>query len=203
MPNVAKILSFAISFLFLEALLVTQTAKATEIAEAVLEIVGCSLLKDDRARLACFDKASATLKSAGIPASPITANTKEILSSFAPGDFKVVDPDDIHVAPRKFIGKPIEIRGVRCFYADKDDYRCITPSRLTTAVFGRSISPTIERDALEGDCGAIKRLESPACRKTIRVVLTDYSQDAPSAFAKRIVVTAPVIEIVPIARTRR
>jgi hypothetical protein len=95
---------------------------AEDVVEAVMQVVGCAPLKDDKDRLACFDKAAATLKTAGVPSGPETANTRDIVSSFAPGDFKVVDPDDIHVAPRKFVGKPIETRNVRCFYADKNDY---------------------------------------------------------------------------------
>jgi hypothetical protein len=97
-----------------------------------------------------------------VPSGPETANTREIVASFAPGDFKVVDPDDIHVAPQKFVGKPIEIRNVRCFYADKDDYRCMAPSRgMVTAVFATSVGPANEKEALETDCGAIKKIESP------------------------------------------
>jgi hypothetical protein len=115
-----------------------------------------------------------------------------------------VDPDDIHVAPRKFVGRPIEIRNVRCFYADKDDYRCLAPSRgMVTAVFARSVGPANEKETLETDCGAIKKIESLACRRTIRIVPADFGEDAPNAFAKRIVVKVANIEIVPATRAPR
>jgi hypothetical protein len=181
-----------------------QPALAEDAVEAVMQVVGCSPLKDDKDRLACFDKAAATLKTAGVPSGPETANTREIVSSFAPGDFKVVDPDDIHVAPRKFVGKPIEIRNAKCFYADKDDYRCMAPSRgMVTTVFATSVGPANEKEALETDCGAIKKIDSPACRRTIRIVPVDFAEDAPNAFAKRIVVKVANIEIIPAARSRQ
>ncbi|KRP88638.1 hypothetical protein AOQ73_27955 [Bradyrhizobium pachyrhizi] len=135
---------------------------ASDAVEAVMQVVGCTGTKDDKDRLSCFDKAAAALKTAGVPSGPETANTKDIVTSFSPSDFKVVDPDDVHVAPGKFIGKPIEIRNVRCFYADRDDYRCSMPSRgMVTVVFAKSIEPANERDTLENDCGAIKRLSLP------------------------------------------
>src|ERR1700730_14227044 len=83
----------------------TQPALAGDVVEAVMEIVGCAPLKDDKDRLSCFDKAAVSLKTAGVPSGPETANTKELVASFSPSDFKIADPDDIHVAPRKFIGK--------------------------------------------------------------------------------------------------
>jgi hypothetical protein len=181
-----------------------RPAAAADVVEAVLGVMGCSGVKDDKDRLACFDKAATILKTAGVPSETETANTKELVSAFGPNDFKVVDPDDVHVAPRKFIGKPIELKNVRCFYADKNDYRCIAPSqRMVTTVFAKSIGPANERDAIESDCGAIKKLEAPACRKTIRIVPIDYDEDSPNAFAKRIVVKVANIEIMPPVRSKR
>ncbi len=139
-------------------------------------VVICTALKDDKERLACFDKSASALKNAGVPNTPETANTKDIVNNFSPNDYKVADADDVHVAPRKFLNKPIELRGVRCFYADKDDYRCLTRSKLPTVVFSSSIGPSAEKDSLESDCGAIKKLIPPACRKTVRLVPIDYTE---------------------------
>lgn len=168
--------------------LIPRPLDAAEVVEAVMGVMGCASLKDDKERLSCFDKAVLSLKTAGVTTGPETANTKEIVSSFAAGDFKVVDPDDIHVAPRKFLGKPIELRNVRCFYADKDDYRCVSSSNLTTVIFAKSVEPSDAREALEADCGAIKKLSSPGCRKTVQIVPMEFAEDAPNAFTKRIIV---------------
>lgn len=177
---------------------------AGDAVDAVIQVVGCTATKDDKDRLSCFDKAAAALKTAGVTSGPETANTKEIVASFSPSDFKVVDPDDVHVAPGKFIGKPIEIRNVKCFYADKDDYRCSAPSRgMITVVFAASIEPANERDTLENDCGAIKKIDSPACRRNIRIVPADYGEDSPNAFAKRVIVKSAKIEVLPASRPKR
>jgi hypothetical protein len=179
-----------------------RAASPRDVVDAVIEVIGCVSIKEDKDRLLCFDKAAASLKTAGI-SGPETATTKELVSNFSPGDYKIVDPDDIHVAPSKFIGKPIELRNVKCFYADKDDYRCLTPSRLITTVFGASVGPDVERERLESDCGAIKKIDSPACRRTIRIVPLDFAEDAPTVLAKRIVVKAATIQIQPAVRSKR
>lgn len=179
------------------------SAGPSETIEALLGVEACSSVTGEKERLACFDKAAAALKRATESDDPKTANTKDIVNTFAPDDYKVVDPDDIHVAPDKFIRKPIELRGVRCFYADKDDYRCSAGSILPTVIFTDTIGPTREKDDIETNCGAIKKINSPACRKTIHVVPTGYNEDSPNAFAKRIILKAQSIEIVPSAKRRR
>jgi hypothetical protein len=64
-------------FCFVMFLLAAQVsirpAMAEDVVEAVMQVVGCSPLKDDKDRLACFDKAAATLKTAGVPSGPETA----------------------------------------------------------------------------------------------------------------------------------
>ncbi|MCP3460573.1 hypothetical protein [Bradyrhizobium sp. CCGUVB23] len=179
----------------------TRPALAADALEAVMQ--GCTAVKDDKVSLLCFDKAAATLKAVDVLVGPETANTKEIVTNFSPNDFKVVDPDDLHVAPEKFIGKPIEIRNVSCFYADRGDYRCAPSRGMITVVFAKSIEPAAERETLEHDCGVIKRIASPACRRNIRIVPADYAEDSPSAFAKRIVVKVKRIEVLPASRPTR
>jgi hypothetical protein len=181
----------------------SQSAKAADIVEAVAGVIDCSTTKDDKERLACFDKAATTLKSAGVSGGPATADTKEIVSSFAPDDYKAVNPDNMHVAPHKFIGKPVELRGVKCFYADRNDYRCLAPAHLLMAVFTKSIGPAAEKDLIESECGAIRKLDSPACRKTIHFVPVEYSEDNPNAFGKRVIVESMSVEIVSSARRKR
>ncbi|GLR89637.1 hypothetical protein GCM10007857_63510 [Bradyrhizobium iriomotense] len=161
-------------------------------------------MKDDKDRLSCFDKAAATRTTAGVPSGPETANTKEIVTNFSPNDFKVVDPDDLHVAPGRLIGKPIEIRNVICLYA-RDGYRCIAARRRTmiAVVFAKSVDPAAERETLESNCGAIERIESPTCQRDIRIIPTDYCEDPLNAVAKRIVLRAEKLEIQPTSRPKR
>lgn len=178
-------------------------AGADEVLDAVVGVMRCSATKDDSERLRCYDAASTALRSAGLPEAK-TADPKAVVASFSPSDYKLVDPDDLHVAPRKFIGKPVELRNVKCFYADKGDYRCLAPSRsMITTVFAKDVGPPGERDTIESDCGAVKKIDSPLCRRTIRLVPVDFSEDAPNAFAKRMVIQSATIEFVPSARAKR
>jgi hypothetical protein len=180
------------------------SAGPEDVLDSLVGVMKCTGTKDDPERLRCYDAAVVTLRTAGVADAPKTADTKEVVASFSPSDYKLVDPDDMHVAPRKFVGKPVELRNAKCFYADKDDYRCLGSSRsMITTIFAKDVGPSAEKDALENDCGAIKKLESPLCRRTIRFVPRDYDQDAPNAFAKRIVMRAATIEIVPAPRARR
>jgi hypothetical protein len=173
-----------------------------QIAASVVAVAVCSKLKSDTDRLACFDKAAEGIKNLGNEESK-TASTKEIVATYAATDFKVVDPDDVHIAPGKFIGKPIEVRNVRCLYADRSDYRCVAPSRMGTVFFVKDVSPAAAKEALETDCGAIKNLNLSKCRRVIHVVPEDFHQDLTDGYSKRTVVTAKAIEVVSGATSRQ
>lgn len=134
--------------------------------------------------------------------------TKEIVASpkasAAPTTYKVVDADDVFVAPAKYQDKPIEIRRVRCFHADKAEYRCIGTGSLTVTIFASSIRPQAEREAIEEDCGEIRKmLSSPKCLKTIRFVPAKHSEDLVSGMQKRMVVITPEIEVSAVAAKGR
>jgi hypothetical protein len=162
---------------------------------------GCWSIKEDKGRLACYDKGSPS--SEGTPAASTSveektpATTKDVLGSYGPGDYKIVDADDLYVAPKKYTGKPIEVKNMSCFYADKDEYRCIASTGLTVAVFALTVEPPAEKSALEDSCGTIKQLDKPSCRKTIRLVPLGYDSDTVNGNQKRIVLFASAIEIMP------
>jgi hypothetical protein len=106
----------------------------------------------------------------------------------------VVDPSDIFVAYSKYVGKAIEIRGVQCYYADKDDYRCVTGKHVT--FFTEDIEPQAAREAV----GEIKKaLTSSACSKTIRLTAEDISDDVISGNQTRVTVNSNSLEVVAAA----
>lgn len=170
-------------------------------------LLTCPGKKDDRERLACFD---AAMKATMPPAAeqPATTPTKEIVAAPANAAtatvYKVVDPEDVYVAPNKYEGRGVELRRMRCFHADKNEYRCVAPGAVTLAVFAPTISPDDEREKVEADCGEIKKMAtSPKCEKTIRFVPAKNVEDLVNGYRKRVVVVAPVMELSTASRGRR
>lgn len=167
----------------------------------------CAKIPKAADRLSCFDRVS---RDAGIDTSGVTleaaptVTTKEIVAPISPADYKNVDPADLRVAPNKFMGKPIELRKVHCFYADASEYRCIATSGISiVTVFGKDITPAPEKASLEADCGTIKMVDTPRCLRTIRLVPAANDQEQINAFASRVVVVTPTIEIMPQAGKKR
>lgn len=73
---------------------------------------------------------------------------------------------DFSVETSKWNDRLVEI-SLRCFYADKDEFRCLAGSgRVDFA----SISPPAARQKLENDCDSIAKLDTKACRRTVRFV---------------------------------
>ncbi|WP_139481511.1 hypothetical protein [Bradyrhizobium ivorense] len=132
-----------------------------------------------------------------------TLSIKEVVTRFSPNDFNAIDPDDLHIAPAQFIEKPVEIPNMRCIYA-VDCVRCIAlPPAMITIVFAKAIVPAAQRKALKNDCTVIRSMaQSPACQRNIRMVPTGYSETSLNAFAKRVVVTARTIEVLPTWRRK-
>ena len=155
----------------------------------------CAEISSDNIRLICFDALAKSVADA--PEGPATTNTKAAIVPAAPTTFKVVDTLDAYVAPRKFKGQGIEFRRMACFHADKDEYRCLSLTGETVIVFAKRIHPDISQAEIESECGTLKAVFSrPICRKTIRFVMADYDYDNPSPTSKRMVITAPTIEVV-------
>jgi hypothetical protein len=114
-------------------------------------------------------------------------------------EFRAVDPDDVFVAPNKYQGKPIELRRMRCFHADKDEYRCTSSNGTMLLVLARGVTPQEEKDLIEERCGEIKKITTPACLKTIRLTPVVHEEDTISGYLKRTIIGAASIEVSPSA----
>jgi hypothetical protein len=116
--------------------------------------------------------------------------------ALAESEHRVIDAADLRMAPSKYLDKPIELRRMYCYYADDEDYRCVA-SDSTLAVFAPAIESEAEKSALEANCGEMKKITSPACTKTIRLVPASNVQDHISGYMLRTVIRTETIEIVP------
>jgi hypothetical protein len=159
----------------------------------------CAEVKDDKERLACFDKAAKLLNNVFEE----DAAAKDTPPDFAPSDYKPVDAEDLYISPTKYVGKPVELSGARCLYADVNEYRCGGRSHLAVVVFAKDVGPAQAKAEVEDKCGSVKQIETAACRKTIRFVVKDVSEDALSGMTKRLVILTDKIEIVTKPSGRR
>lgn len=156
------------------------------ITPAIAAAEDCKAIQDTTKRLECYDRGGA----------PAEATTKDIVTAPASALPQTVDATDLYVAPKKYIGKRIELRRVQCFYADKDEYRCIAAADAPVLIVATDIMPTAAKDALERDCGQIKKVQTQACRRVIRFTPVVVDHDDAVAFAKRTVVVTKAIEVV-------
>jgi hypothetical protein len=157
----------------------------------------CSQERDTDVRLKCFDLIAQIVKD-GESQADKTAKTSDVLKPATPTEYRRVDSDDIHVAPRKFQGKGVELAGARCYHADLDEYRCLGAGSLPVIVFAPAITPSDAKAQIENDCGEVKKMATSAkCRKVIRFVPLKISQDDIGGAQKRSVILAETIEIVP------
>ena len=115
-------------------------------------------------------------------------------TSSAPEPPKLVDAEDLFVGSRKYANRLIMIKGMRCYYADAEDYRCIAPSGLLLAVFTGSVEPISARVWLETKCDQFKiAMTNSACVFNPSFVYTpdDVEEDVVSGFNKRKVIRPP------------
>lgn len=178
--------------------LVWGVAIGSAAAEGFADCVGRS---PDAERLKCFDAAAQGGSSRA--EDPKTPTTKEIVATKPSDPPQVVDPSDLFVSPRKFKGKAIELRNARCFHADANDYRCLAPGASVVLIGAPSISPDEAQAQIEKDCGQIRKIQTAACRKTLRFVVREVDDDQVNAMTRRVTVVAPVIEIVAAAGKKR
>ncbi len=178
----------------------------------------CRSIKDSVARLACYDgldaKASAATKatpSAGadgsasskVDAGETNAPTKEVVAAKPSDPVKRIDADDLAIAPNKYVGKYVELTKAQCYYADKDEYRCLgNSSSVILMLVGAAITPAIEKQRLEDDCGEIKRMATPTCRRTIRIRPENFDHDTVS-MRDRTVVSSQTFEVLMPESRRR
>lgn len=102
--------------------------------------------------------------------------------------YRVVDASDLYVGPRRYIGKNVEVRKVRCYYADVDDYRCITGDPLV--VFSQAVEPKSARLWIEDNCDQLRKLQTAKCLFAIRFTFEadDVSEDIISGYQKRMII---------------
>jgi len=160
---------------------------------SVSDLKACSIVSADQERLSCFDKlAKDRIAVLAAPAAPQ-----------GPQQVKFVQAEDLYVAPERYQGQNIEVKGLWCVFIAKGDYRCVAAG-VNIAVFGEAIKPDAERDVLERDCAAVsKALKSDKCRRTIRFVPSDISRDFIDGYQKRIKVSASDVELSPFQTKRR
>lgn len=168
---------------------------AAAIAPAAAE--DCKAIKDSAARLACFDKAAG--ETSAPPAATAHAPAAQKAEPAAPAPettaktFKVVDVSDLYVGPNKYAGRDIEVRNLKCYFADKDDYRCIAPGTYV-AIFTKTVEPALARQWMEDKCDQIKTaVTSSRCTFHLRFTYTsdDFDNDVVSGMQQRVVITPP------------
>lgn len=158
----------------------------------------CKAIKDSAARLACFDKAAGETPAAQAAPAPAPAAQKDAPVAPAPEPpaktFKVVDVADLYVGPNKYAGRDIEVRNLKCYFADKDDYRCIAPGAVHVAIFSKTVEPALARQWMEDKCDQIRTaVTSSRCTFHLRFTYSadDFENDVVSGMQQRVVITPP------------
>lgn len=117
------------------------------------------------------------------------------------GPLIVAPIEEIALAPRKYVGKPVEVRGLFCYYADVGDYRCnaVNQESPMAVVFAKAITPDAARQAIEANCDtAEKAIRSQRCRVTLRFSYDedDVDQDLVGGSIDRIIVRPDTAEAI-------
>ncbi|MBV5347973.1 hypothetical protein [Lamprocystis purpurea] len=180
-------------------------------------LVVCLDQKDTTIRIACYDnianslaKSSATKEEAKLPPDSTTRSddtgqddeastrTADIIKPSPEIEFKVVDSEDMYVAPDKYTNRGVEMRNVQCFHADKDEYRCLaTSSGMPLVLMSPEITPSAEKTAIEEKCGEIKKVSTQQCRKNVHFIPLGNTEDIIGGYQKRVVILTKAIEIIP------
>lgn len=178
---------------------VALLAAGTSSAFADAELQRCASIKEIAARLECFDAyAQATLANDA----KAGASTKEVVAA-KPTEFKRTDAVDLEIAPQKYLGKGVEVAGLQCFHADKDEFRCIHPT-ATLMIMTVKVKPDVEQTLVEDACGAIRSaVTSPKCRRTLKFIPLKADNDKIDGYKSRTVILAAEVEVVPSTRSRR
>jgi len=112
--------------------------------------------------------------------------------------YKIIDdPSDLAVAPRKYVGINIELRRVRCFYADVNEYRCFGGMPPVT-IFSRGLTSEGGQTDIQQSCDTIKKAEhSRDCVVSLRFRFeaSDLDEDVVSFYMKRTVIKTDTAEV--------
>ena len=109
--------------------------------------------------------------------------------ALAQSDIRTVDLADIRVAPRKYADRDIEVRGLRCYYADRNDYRCGSDAGVT--LFIKKINDEAARTYVESSCDEVRKVAAGGkCRLTVRLKYSedDLGEDVQSYGLRRITI---------------
>jgi hypothetical protein len=164
----------------------------------------CADLTDDQARLSCFDNLAKGLgrqnESADDPKTTIVQTPPPLPAS----EYQVVDPSDLYVTPGKYIDKPIQLRRVRCLYANEDEYRCTTDG-ATVMILAEEVTPPVHQQIMQRDCQSMKQFSTSKCVRTIRFIPTESRSDVVSNYQTRKIIVTIAIEVVPrtVARKKK
>jgi len=178
---------------------------SSQVARSAEGLADCRAMKDDKERLACFDRvpnpvAPAPNTSPAV-APPPAGGSKPIpidkLAAASFPDATLVDAADLGVGSKKYVGKSIELRDMKCYYADVSDYRCI--SGRNVVVFTAAMFPDVLRLKLEKDCGELKKMTiSSVCSKSIRFRFSEdeVDEDMISGYQRRTIIRPEAVELV-------
>ena len=90
-------------------------------------------------------------------------------------DVKRVSGDDLAIQTHKWDGKTIETSGF-CFYADVDDFRCLTGVRSSAArIDFANLEPDAARKKIEDNCDTVAKASNKACVVRFRFVYDGYA----------------------------
>jgi hypothetical protein len=120
-----------------------------------------------------------------------------------PSPARLIDADDLQVAPRRFLNQLIELRDMRCLNADVDEFRCVSANTSGLMLLTTTITPKDVRERIEKSCATLREVMTPQCRFTVRLKPETLKQDMMDGMQRRTVVLTKEIEAVPPARPNR
>lgn len=163
------------------------------------ELKRCTEIREFSSRLECFDAYAQAILS---NEAKTGASTKDVVAAKST-EFKRTDAVDLEISPQKYIGRGVEVAGLQCFHADKDEFRCTHPT-ATLLILTIKVKPAAEQTAMEDACGAIKTaMTSQKCRRTLRFIPLKADNDKIDGYKSRTIVLAAEVEVVPATKGRR
>ncbi len=103
-------------------------------------------------------------------------------------DVKRLSAADLSVQTHKWDGKMVEAQ-FKCFYADKDEFRCLAGMGDVRVDF-TSLNPPDLRSKLENSCDTLKTITSKACKVTIRFEYEAFDTSETGGLGKMHIVVA-------------
>jgi hypothetical protein len=110
--------------------------------------------------------------------------------------YKVVAAEELGIGTRKYMHRDLEVRRMHCYYADVNDYRCVSDARV--AIFAKAIEPESIKKFIEEKCDTIEKAMSVTCTVAIRFSYGegDVNEDLMSGFERRTVISPKSVIVV-------